>query len=151
MAEVKTVVTAVTKPIVEKTKDLKESAQKTEKKVAKKAVATVDITKEAVKKEAKTVAKAATKTVKKAAKKVEAPKEKAVKTIKAVTTKSDLHIQLQGKSYDEEELVKIAKDVWVFDMNKNEKDFKSVSLYVKPEEMKVYFVVNATEEGSFSI
>lgn len=151
MAEVKTVVTAVTKPIVEKTKNLKETAQEAEKKVDKKAVAKVDTTKATVKKEVKAVKKTATNTAKKAVKKAEVSKEKAAKAIKNVKAKIDLHIQIQGKSYDEEKLVKIAKDVWVFDMNKLEKDFKSVSLYIKPEEMKVYFVVNGTEEGSFTI
>ena len=65
--------------------------------------------------------------------------------------KRDLHIQFNGKSYASEELIKIAKDVWVFDLNQEEKDFKSVELYVKPEENVVYYVINGSVQGSFNI
>ena len=65
--------------------------------------------------------------------------------------KESLHIQFNGKSYASEELIKIAKDVWVFDLNQEEKDFKSVELYVKPEENVVYYVINGSVQGSFNI
>lgn len=62
-----------------------------------------------------------------------------------------ISVQFAGKSYTNEDLVKIAKDVWQYDLKKEEKDLKSVDLYVKPEESTVYYVFNGTEEGSFGI
>lgn len=62
-----------------------------------------------------------------------------------------VHIQFSGKSYATQELVKIAKDVWQYDLNQAEKDFKSVELYVKPEENVVYYVINGEVRGSFNI
>lgn len=65
--------------------------------------------------------------------------------------KESVHIQFSGKSYAAEDLVKIARDVWKFDLNQEEKDFKSVELYVKPEENVVYYVINDDVKGSFNI
>ena len=88
-----------------------------------------------------------------AEKKAPAKKETVKKETAAETTevKESLHIQFNGKSYASEELVRIAKDVWVFDLNQEEKDFKSVELYVKPEENVVYYVINGSVQGSFNI
>ena len=84
---------------------------------------------------------------KKTAEKKPAKKPAAKKT----TLKATISIQFAGKSYTNEDLVKIAKDVWQYDLKKEEKDLKSVDLYVKPEESTVYYVFNGTEEGCFGI
>lgn len=70
---------------------------------------------------------------------------------KKTEVKESVHVQFGGKSYSSKELVKIAKDVWVYDLNQAEKDFKSVELYVKPEENIVYYVINGDVQGSFNI
>ena len=75
----------------------------------------------------------------------------AAKTKKAAAVKENISIQFAGKEYTTEQLVKIAKDVWEFDLAKNPADFKEVQLYVKPEEAKAYYVINGTETGSFNI
>ena len=75
----------------------------------------------------------------------------AAKTKKAAAVKENISIQFAGKEYTTEQLVKIAKDVWEFDLKKDPADFKEVQLYVKPEEAKVYYVINGTETGSFDI
>ena len=75
----------------------------------------------------------------------------AAKTQKAAAVKENISIQFAGKDYTTEQLVKIAKDVWEFDLKKDSADFKEVQLYVKPEEAKVYYVINGTETGSFDI
>ena len=75
----------------------------------------------------------------------------AAKTKKAAAVKENISIQFAGKEYTTEQLVKIAKDVWEFDLAKNPADFKEVQLYVKPEEAKAYYVINGTETGSFDI
>lgn len=75
----------------------------------------------------------------------------AAKTKKAAAVKESISIQFAGKDYTTEQLVKIAKDVWEFDLKKDPADFKEVQLYVKPEEAKAYYVINGTETGSFDI
>ena len=78
-------------------------------------------------------------------------KTAAAKTKKAAAVKESISIQFAGKEYTTEQLVKIAKDVWEFDLKKDPADFKEVQLYVKPEEAKAYYVINGTETGSFDI
>ncbi len=106
----------------------------------------------AAKKEAaKKAAPAKKEAVKKAApaKKEAAKKEAPAK--KAAAKKEAIYVQFAGKSYSNDELLKIAKDVWVYDMGQKAADMKSVEIYVKPEESMAYFVVNGTENGSFMI
>ena len=83
------------------------------------------------------------------AKPAKAPAKRAAK--KSAEVKGNVTVQFSGKSYSTEELVKIAKDVWKYDLGKDEADFKSVELYVKPEESSVYYVVNGDVTGSFNI
>lgn len=99
--------------------------------------------KETVEKAAKTTAKKAKATTTKAT--------TAKKTTKKAELKSELHIQFGGKSYAQEDLVKIAKDVWKYDLKQKVGDLTSVELYVKPEENTVYYVMNNEFSGSFYI
>ncbi len=94
---------------------------------------------------AKAEAKAAAK--KPAAKKAAAKKPAA----KATDVKVSVNVQFGGKSYTTEDLVKIAKDVWKYDLKQKAADFKSVELYVKPEDGMTYYVINGKEAGSFYI
>lgn len=91
-------------------------------------------------------AKAATKTAKAPAKKTAAKKTTAKAEVKV-----EMNIQFGGKSYTTEDLVKIAKDVWKYDLKQKATDFKSVELYVKPEDGMAYYVINGKEAGSFYI
>ena len=107
---------------------------------------------------------------KKAAVAAEAPKAEAKKpaakrtTAKKTTTKKTtttrgrkaevkevVHVQFEGKSYTTEDLVKSAKDVWKYDLKQKASDFKSVEIYVKPEESLAYYVINGDVTGSFLI
>ena len=83
------------------------------------------------------------------AKTAKAPARRTAK--KAPEVKGNVTVQFSGKSYSTEDLVKIAKDVWKYDLGREEADFKSVELYVKPEESSVYYVVNEEVKGNFSI
>lgn len=99
----------------------------------------------AVKKEtAKAAAKAKT-AVKKTAAKAGA-KRSPKKEAEAIVS-----VQFSGKSYTTQELVAIAKDVWKYDLKQKVSDFKSVELYVKPEENQTYYVINGEYTGSFFI
>ena len=111
--------------------------------------------KETVKKTAakKTTAKKAPAKKTAAAKKTTAKKETVKKEApaKKEAVKETIHLQFAGKNYTTEDLVKIAKDVWKYDLNQKVGDFKSVELYVKPEEQVVYYVINGDVTGSFGI
>lgn len=133
MAAVKKV---TTKPEVKATETaVKTAAPKTEEKA--------EVKKPEVKKPEAPAKKEA---VKKAEKK---PVEK--KETKKAEFKAALHVQFAGKSYAEEDLMKMAKDVWKYDLKQKAGDLVSVELYVKPEENMVYYVMNKDFTGSFYI
>lgn len=108
--------------------------------------------------EEKEAPKAAAKkeTAPKAAKREAAPKAAKKETAKRATVKKadqkvGLHVQFSGKSYAQEDLVKIAQDVWKYDLKQKVRELASIELYVKPEENKVYYVMNQEFTGSFDI
>ena len=77
-------------------------------------------------------------------------------TVKKTTAKKEevkvtTVLQLPNDSYTEEDLVKIATDVWVYDLKQKAEDLKEVKLYVKPQEHKVYYVINENVTGNFNI
>ena len=124
---------------------------KTETKTAVKEAEKAPVAKAEVKAPVKAEAK------KPAAKKETAKKETAKKApakkpaAKKTELKSEISVQFGGKSYSQEELLKIAKDVWKYDLKQKAADLTSVELYVKPEENMVYYVMNKEITGSFYI
>ena len=83
-----------------------------------------------------------------------APEKKAAvkkATAKKVEVKSSLYVQFAGKSYAQEDFMKMAKDVWKYDLKQKASALESVDLYVKPEENMVYYVMNKEFTGSFYI
>ena len=102
-----------------------------------KAPVKAEVKKETVKKETKKAAPAKAEAKKPAAKKAE--------------LKSEISVQFGGKSYSQEDLLNIAKDVWKYDLKQKAADLTSVELYVKPEENMVYYVMNKEITGSFYI
>lgn len=149
---------------------MKETKKATVKAVAK----TESAVKTAVKNEAAKVESAVKTAAEKAAPVVKAAAEKAAPVAKAATAKAEtakkavketakkttakkaavtekVSVQFGGRSYTTEDLVKIAKDVWKYDLNGKESDFKSVELFVKPEESTVYYVINGEVRGNFGI
>ena len=118
-----------------------EEVKPVEKKATKKAVAKKPVAEKAVA-EKKAPAK-------KAEKVVAEKKAPAKRAAKKADIKANVFVQFAGKSFSQDELVKIAQDVWQYDMNMKADDFKSVEIYVKPEENTAYFVVNGEFPGSF--
>ena len=129
---------AAVKPAVLKTEETKAEAVKTEAPAA-------AVKEEAKKEEVKKAAPA-----KKAEEKKAAPAKKTAPAKKA-EVKAEVHVQFADKSYSQEDLVKIAKDVWKYDLKQKAGDLVSVELYVKPEESKAYYVMNKEVKGSFNI
>ena len=130
---------------------LKETAKDTAKKAVEAAAPAAKAVKEAAAPAAKAVKEAAApaaKAVKKEAAKAKTAVKKAAVKKEVETTVS---VQFSGKSYTTQELVAIAKDVWKYDLKQKVSDFKSVELYVKPEENQAYYVINGEHTGSFFI
>lgn len=129
--EAKKPIAEVKKPEEVKTPEVK--APEVKKETSKKAPAKKPASK-------KTIAKKAAETNKPAAIKAEVKTE----------VKASINLQFDGKSYSNEDFMKMAKDVWVYDLKHETADLKSIELYVKPEESIVYYVMNDIE-GSFYI
>lgn len=93
------------------------------------------------------------------AKKAPAAKKETIKkeTVKKApaakkpVVKEEVNFQFSGKSYTSEDLIRITRDVWKYDLNGKEEDVKSIELYVKPEENTAYYVINGDVTGSFFI
>lgn len=107
-------------------------------------------------KKAATTVQAEVKETKKATTKKAATTEKAAETKKTTTRKPatkkvEVTVEFSGKAYSTEQLAKIAKDVWVYDLGRKATEFKTVEIYVKPEENQAYYVVNGEVTGSFAL
>ena len=123
-----------------KTVDTKKAASE-----VKEAVAEV---KKAVEPTVKKAAKAAEPAVKKAAETVAEVKKAAPKKApakKAAEPKVKFVLQYAGKDVTCKQMMDAAKSAWTGEA------MKEVVFYVKPEENRVYFVVNGEEAGSFEI
>lgn len=146
MAETKKVTVKPAAKAVAKKEEVKETKVEAAKEVK------VEAAKEVKAAPAKKVAEKKETVKKEVAKKAPAKKETVKKeTTKKAVVKADVQIQFSGKAYTVDELVKIAKDVWKYDLGKKEADFKTVELYVKPEESLTYYVINGEVSGSFAI
>ena len=104
--------------------------------------------KKAVEPTVKKAAKAAEPAVKRAAETVAEVKKAAPKKApakKAAEPKVKFVLQYAGKDVTCKQMMDAAKSAWTGEA------MKEVVFYVKPEENRVYFVVNDTEAGSFEI
>lgn len=153
MAEIKKAIAPakVAEPVKEEVKTVAAKKEAAPKKAAAK--------KETVKKAA-APKKAATKAV--AAKKEAAPKKEAAKketvkkaaapkkaATKAVAAKETVAIQFAGKDISTEAIIKLAKEN--YKGNKNKEAIKTLNVYVNVDDNRVYYVVNDKIEGSYPI
>ena len=121
------------------------------------AVEKKSIAKPEVKADAAVKAEPAKAAKKPAAKKPAAKKATAKKPAekKPATKKTELKAKVvlqlsDGREYTEADLINNAKNVWQYDLGKKTADLTKVELYVKPEDNKVYYVMNDVE-GDFNL
>ena len=95
-----------------------------------------------VKKETKPAAKKATAAKKPATKKAAAPKE---------DVKTNIVLQYGDRAVSYADLVQNAKNKFQYDMGGDAEAVKKINLYVKPEENKVYFVMDNKVQGSYDL
>lgn len=87
-------------------------------------------------------------TTKKAAAKKPAGKKTTTKKVpKAVFVEyCGAQTKIDVESYEEK-----VKEIWLNDWKRLARDLKQIDIYIKPEDGKVYFVVNGTEHGAIDL
>ena len=143
------------KPVKAAEKPVEAAAEKKEEKKApeKKTPEKKTSTRATAKKE--TTAKRTTK--KEAAPKKETAKKETAKketTTKRTASKKEIKISAivehYGKQIAEQDIIANVKRAWM-NSGRDEKEIKSIELYIKPEENAVYYVVNETETGAVAL
>ena len=156
------------KTVAKKTAEVKKTVAKKEKAVKKAVVKKEKEVKKAVGKQEKTVEKAVARKEKEV-KKAVTKKEKAVKKtvarkttevkkavqeklpVKKAEAKIKVVLQFGDRSVEADKIVETAQNKWKNEQKRSLKEMKSLDLYVKPEEGKVYYVANEKETGDFEI
>lgn len=64
--------------------------------------------------------------------------------------KTNFIVQAYGYEINETDVIASIKEKWVSDGNKV-KDIKNLVMYVKPEERKVYYVINDEINGTLDV
>lgn len=89
--------------------------------------------------------------VEKAAEKVVEETKEAAKKVRKTAPKKEMKTTLivehQGKQVEDKDMIAAVKKAWTKSGRKIG-DIKTMTLYVKPEEAAVYYVINTTETGS---
>lgn len=85
------------------------------------------------------------KSVEAASAKRKAAAEKTASTRK--TLKTNFFIQHEGKEIEDKELIARVKEIWVSGMGNKIKDMETLTIYAKPEEESVYYVINENVTG----
>lgn len=129
------------------------AAPKTRKASAKTAKAD---TKAVAEKAVKAVEKTAEKTVKAVTEKAAEVKKEVEKASKTTRTtrkpaQETVYLQYLGKEINKDDLMKQVKEIWTKQLKNKVGDMKSVTLYLKPEEDKAYYVINDEVTGSIDL
>lgn len=137
---------ATTKKATETKEDVKVTATKVETTAATKATTVTPEVSVAEEKKAPAKKTAATKktTTKKVAEKKPAEKKTTTRTTKPKELKANMVIQYRDAEVAESVLMDRFKATWE-SMGRTEKEIKDLTVYVKPEEYKAYFVVNSID------
>ncbi len=108
-----------------------------------------------VKATAKTATKKAVDTAKEVAKKADNVTAEAKKTVAKASTarpvREEVYLQYLGKEISKDEIMKQVKAIWTKQMKRRVGEMRTVTLYLKPEDNKVYYVINGEESGSIDI
>ena len=80
---------------------------------------------------------------------VTAEAKKAVANKAATSRKltETVYVQYAGKEINKDDLTKKVKEIWTKDFGKKVSEMKNVTLYIKPEDNKAYYVINSEVTG----
>lgn len=79
------------------------------------------------------------------------PAEKKAPVKKTAVLKEQVVLQFGGKEMSTADIMKQVKAYWTKELKNKVGDMKSVTIYLKPEEGKAYFVVNEDVTGSIEL
>ncbi len=105
----------------------------------------------AAKKEVKPAAVKKAPAKKTSAKKETKPAAAKKPAAKKAELKSEIILQFAGKELTQEQCVEKAKEIWKNELKQKVSDLVDIKFYVKPEENRVYCVMNTEFEGRFDI
>ena len=74
-----------------------------------------------------------------------------IKDVEKVEVETALYLQLPGREYSEEDLVKRVKEEWRERFKRQNHEIRTIDIYLKPEERKAYYVVNKEVSGDVDI
>lgn len=80
-----------------------------------------------------------------------APKTTKTAAAKKTVVKEEVYLQCFGKEVNKDDIMKQVKEIWTKQMKNKVGDMKSVTLYLKPEENKAYYVINGDVTGSVEL
>ena len=132
---------ALKEAVAESTRKAIKGTRSAAKKAVGKETAGVD---KAVQKEVTAAKKAADKAIK-------AEKRETAKAAKQTEPKVNVVLQYGDKNITYDTIIDNANNVWTHDLGRRTSAIKSMDLYVKPEDGKVYYVVNGSETGDYEI
>ncbi len=99
---------------------------------------------------AKKATKKAGSTAKEMAKKADNVVTEAKKAVRK-PLKEEVYLQYMGKEISKDDLMRQVKEIWTKQLKRKVGEMSTVTLYLKPEENKVYYVINGEESGSLDI
>ena len=64
-----------------------------------------------------------------------------------MVAKQTIFVQYMGNEITTDEITKKVKEYWTKELKKKVSEMKTVTIYVKPEEAKAYYVINEEISG----
>lgn len=68
-----------------------------------------------------------------------------------MAAKQTIYVQYMGDEITTDEIMKKIKEYWTKELKKKVSEMKSVTVYVKPEEGKAYYVINDEITGDVAL
>ena len=68
-----------------------------------------------------------------------------------MAAKQTIYVQYMGDEITTDEIMKKIKEYWTKELKKKVSEMKNVTVYVKPEEVKAYYVINDEITGDVAL
>lgn len=68
-----------------------------------------------------------------------------------MAAKQTIYVQYMGNEITTDDIMKKVKEYWTRELKKKVSEMKNVTIYVKPEEGKAYYVINEEITGAIEL
>lgn len=65
--------------------------------------------------------------------------------------KTAVYLQYMGSECSTEEILSRVKQIWTKELGRKAEEMKSINIYLKPEEMAAYYVINGETTGKIAL